>query len=81
LRESGSIEQDADIVLLISRPSVSQSKAAEAEAELAGQDGFYSRQLIVAKNRNGPTRELDVLWNPGLTRFETPAKDNRHEPT
>jgi replicative DNA helicase len=81
LRESGSIEQDADIVLLISRPSASQSKAAEAEAELAGQDGFYSRQLIVAKNRNGPTRELDVLWNPGLTRFETPAKDNRHEPT
>ncbi len=75
LRESGSIEQDADIVMLISKPPSSQGKAAEAEAELAGQDGCYSRQLIVAKNRNGPTADISLLFNPGLTRFETPAKD------
>ncbi len=79
LRESGSIEQDADIVMLISRPNVSQSKAAEAEAEQMGQDGCYARQLIVAKNRNGPTNDLDLLWNPGLTRFETPAKSHSNE--
>lgn len=80
LRESGSIEQDADIVMLISRPAMSQSKAAEAEAEQMGQDGCYARQLIVAKNRNGPTNDIDLLWNPGLTRFETPAKEHsKHE--
>lgn len=78
LRESGSIEQDADIVMLISKPPVSQGKAAEAEAEQAGQDGCYSRQLIVAKNRNGPTSDINLLFNPGLTRFETPAKDYRN---
>ena len=43
--------------------------------ELAGQDGCSSRQLIVAKNRNGPTSDISLLFNPGLTRFETPAKD------
>jgi len=79
LRESGSIEQDADIVMLISRPNVSQSKSAEAEAEQMGQDGCFARQLIVAKNRNGPTNDLDLLWNPGLTRFETPAKSHSNE--
>jgi len=78
LRESGSIEQDADIVMLISKPPVSQGKAAEAEAEQAGQDGCYARQLIVAKNRNGPTADINLLFNPGLTRFETPAKEYRN---
>ena len=78
LRESGSIEQDADIVMLISKPPISQGKAAEAEAEQAGQDGCYSRQLIVAKNRNGPTSDINLLFNPGLTRFENPAKDYRN---
>jgi len=78
LRESGSIEQDADIVMLISKPPVSQGKAAEAEAEQAGQDGCYARQLIVAKNRNGPTSDINLLFNPGLTRFETPAKEYRN---
>lgn len=79
LRESGSIEQDADIVMLISRLPASQSKVAEAEAEQAGQDGCFSRQLIVAKNRNGPTADINLLFNPGLTRFETPAKERNNE--
>ena len=48
------------------------------EAEQAGQDGCYSRQLIVAKNRNGPTSDINLLFNPGLTRFENPAKDYRN---
>ncbi|MEY4402630.1 MAG: hypothetical protein RIR91_665, partial [Verrucomicrobiota bacterium] len=30
-------------------------------------------------NRNGPTADLDLLWNPGLTRFETPAKEHANE--
>ena len=78
LRESGSIEQDADIVMLISKPPASQGKAAEAEAEQAGQDGCYARQLIVAKNRNGPTSDINLLFNPGLTRFESPAREYRN---
>lgn len=79
LRESGSIEQDADIVMLISKPSASQGKAVEAEAELAGQQGCYARELIVAKNRNGPTADINLLFNSGLTRFEVLAKEHRNE--
>jgi replicative DNA helicase len=76
LRESGSIEQDADIVMLISKLSASQSKAAgEGEAEMSDGSGCYLRQLIVAKNRNGPTHDINLLWNPGLTRFDTPARE------
>jgi replicative DNA helicase len=32
----------------------------------------------VAKNRNGPTSDINLLFNPGLTRFENPAKDYRN---
>jgi len=32
----------------------------------------------VAKNRNGPTSDINLLFNPGLTRFESPARDYRN---
>ncbi len=80
LRESGSIEQDADIVMIISRPTASQSKAAgEGDAETSDGSGCYHRQLIVAKNRNGPTHDINLQWNPGLTRFDTPARETSRD--
>ena len=80
LRESGSIEQDADIVMLISKPPTSQKQAADQqEEEHADHPGSFMRQLIVAKNRNGPTSDVNLLFNPGLTRFESLARDHRHE--
>ena len=79
LRESGSIEQDADIVMLISKPPASQKQKDEQEEEHASQPGCFARQLIVAKNRNGPTADINLLFNAGLTRFESLAKDYRNE--
>ncbi len=73
LRESGSIEQDADIVMLISRPTGAQKQAIEEEVEHS--PGCWARQLIVAKNRNGPTSDINLLFNGGLTRFEALAKE------
>ena len=51
LRESGQLEQDADAVILIHRP--------EREQNIAQEDG----DLLVCKNRNGPTGAIDVVFN------------------
>ena len=59
LRESGSLEQDADIVLLLFREGY-YSKGPE--------DG--SAEIIIAKNRNGPTGIVNCFFNLELTRFE-----------
>ena len=78
LRESGSIEQDADIVMLISKPQVSAKQAQEQEQEHASQPGCFARELIVAKNRNGPTSDIPLLFNTSLTRFEALARESRN---
>ncbi len=59
LRESGSIEQDADMVILLHRES-----AYEAENSRAGE-----ADLIVAKHRNGPTRTVTVGFHGHFSRF------------
>jgi replicative DNA helicase len=64
LRESGSIEQDADVVLLL-------SKAREAKDEPEqGEQQAVKRELIIAKNRNGPISDIPLTFNKRLTRFE-----------
>ncbi len=64
LRESGSIEQDADVVLLL-------SKARDAKEEVEQPDQVaVKRELIIAKNRNGPIGEVPLTFNKRLTRFE-----------
>lgn len=59
LRESGSLEQDADVVILLHRES-----AYEAENPRAGEADF-----IVAKHRNGPTRTITVGFHGHFSRF------------
>jgi len=59
LRESGSLEQDADIVILLHRES-----AYEKENPRAGE-----ADLIVAKNRNGPTKTVTVGFHGHFSRF------------
>ncbi|QEE60136.1 replicative DNA helicase [Salinibacterium sp. dk2585] len=59
LRESGSIEQDADMVILLHRES-----AYEKENPRAGE-----ADLIVAKHRNGPTRTVTVAFQGHFSRF------------
>lgn len=63
LRESGAIEQDADTVLLVHRESYySQQNPPAGQGDPA--------ELIVAKQRNGPTGTVKLLWFAGSQRFE-----------
>jgi replicative DNA helicase len=59
LRESGSLEQDADLVILLSRPDLY-----DAESPRAGEADFD-----VAKHRNGPTRVISVAFQGHYSRF------------
>ncbi len=61
LRESGSIEQDADVVLMLTRP-----KDADEKYQVAAD----SADLIVAKQRNGPVGEKKLTFLRDITRFE-----------
>ena len=65
LRESGSIEQDADMVLLLHRDEVY-----DKESPRAGE-----ADIIVAKNRNGPTRDIVVAFQGHYARFQDMAQD------
>ena len=71
LRESGSIEQDADIVMFIDR------SMDEIEAESEDRPDLGSAELIVAKHRNGPTRDIPRAFNAEYTRFMDFIDDSR----
>ena len=71
LRESGSIEQDADIVMFIDR------SMDEAEAESEDRPNMGEAELIVAKHRNGPTRDITLAFNAEYTRFMDHFDDSR----
>lgn len=62
LRESGSIEQDADIIMMLYRPAAYQDTE-----EFAEQNNIA--YLNVVKHRNGETRRIDLTWIPELTKF------------
>lgn len=64
LRESGSIEQDADMVILLHRDSVYDKDVRPGEAD-----------LIVAKHRNGPTATIQVAFQGHFSRFADMASD------
>ena len=70
LRESGAIEQDADVVMLLHRP--------EQEQQLPGDkpSPIIPYRLNLAKQRNGPTDVIDILFHAAYTRFDDPV---RHE--
>lgn len=61
LRESGAIEQDADVVMLVHRPGYYQDADEEVDKNLA--------QIIIAKQRNGSTGTVELTWKPELTQF------------
>lgn len=67
LRESGAIEQDADVVLFINRPNFYKTDLPEEERAKA--------ELIIAKQRNGPTGTLNFVFLARHTRFEEAAPD------
>src|ERR1700675_2284258 len=67
LRESGAIEQDADVVMFIYRPHFFKAGATPEERE--------ETELKVAKQRNGPTESVKFVFRSRLTRFEEAAPD------
>lgn len=66
LRESGSIEQDADLVLFIHRPEYYKKNPSPQEEGLA--------EIIIAKQRNGPTGVINLAFIKEITKFENLAK-------
>jgi len=72
LRESGSIEQDADVVLFIIRPAMYDPEV----------DDRRLAELIIAKQRNGPTGQIDLVFQHEYTRFENAdlARDDGEAP-
>ena len=68
LRESGAIEQDADLVLFLHQE---EGKAGAAEAEEV--------ELIIGKQRNGPVGTIPLLFNKRHSRFVSPAPGSWQE--
>jgi len=68
LRESGSLEQDADIVMFIYRPD--QYEKDTTKQNIA--------EIIVAKHRNGPVGNVELLFRSSLARFENAATRHVH---
>jgi replicative DNA helicase len=65
LRESGSIEQDADIVLFLYRDQSTEAMLLRPNVT----------EVIVAKHRHGPTGSVELVFVPDRTRFESAAID------
>jgi len=68
LRESGSIEQDADVVLLLHRPKKSDDDESVSEGGMPGDVEHI--KLIIAKQRNGPIGDIDLTFVRRYTRYE-----------
>ena len=78
MRESGSIEQDADLVLLLYRESYyndgdDNAQPGAEEKEVLSND----IEVIVAKNRHGETKTINFIWDAEHTRFLTKQDERR----
>lgn len=72
LRESGAIEQDADVVMFVHREEY-YHRGDEA-AQYAGQ-----AEIIIAKQRNGPIGDVELIWEKEYTRFSDKAPERHNE--
>jgi len=76
LRESGAIEQDADMVVFIYRPHMYKA-GGEGMAETMGEESLEDKrkaEIIVGKQRNGPTGTVHLVFFDEYTRFEDKAR-------
>lgn len=69
LRESGAIEQDADVVMFVHRADYYRNADDESE------DNRGKATIIVAKQRNGPIDDIELVWRQEYTRFEDRAPE------
>ncbi len=72
LRESGAIEQDSDVVMFIHRPKAYSTEEAPEERAKA--------EIIIAKQRNGPTDRVHFVFLSAFTRFEEAAPETWTQP-
>ena len=72
LRESGAIEQDADIVMFIYREEY--YKKGDDDEELSRPASKGKSEIIIAKHRNGPVGMIELLFQGNITKFRTPMK-------
>jgi len=71
LRESGAIEQDADLVGLLYKPSSGDDEESGASGD---EQDALPVNLLIAKQRNGPTGDVNLTFLKSYTRFESAAK-------
>ena len=62
LRESGALEQDADVIVFLHRPGLYKENPSDVEKNLT--------DVIIGKQRNGPTDKVQLVFKPEYTRFE-----------
>lgn len=72
LRESGAIEQDADVVMFVHREEYYHR--GDERNEFAGQ-----AEIIIAKQRNGPVGDVELTWEADFTRFSNRAAERHNE--
>lgn len=72
LRESGAIEQDADVVMFVHREEYYHR--GDDKAQFAGQ-----AEIIIAKQRNGPVGDVELTWEAEFTRFSDRAPERHNE--
>jgi replicative DNA helicase len=72
IRESGSIEQDADLVMFLHRDRDTERKTDERSES----NPPIITELIIAKQRNGPVGTVEIMFIPAFTRFENLDKSH-----
>ncbi|UCH51674.1 MAG: replicative DNA helicase [Chloroflexota bacterium] len=75
LRESGSIEQDADVVLFIYRDELYYPSQKEWEDVHPGEAYPPAAEVIIAKHRNGPIGQINLRFVPRIAKFENIANE------
>lgn len=78
LRESGSIEQDADVVMMLSRPRKSDDEHDGDPGDMQLPSDYEHIKLIIAKQRNGPVGVIDMNFIRRFTRYENFARPEDH---
>lgn len=94
LRDSGAIEQDADVILFLYRDDVYRRRADKERYARLKKEGkekdfkpeyqeqeIEKAEIIIAKNRNGEIGTVEIQYNKRYTRFEDKPDENVHEET